>query len=61
VRWQIELIFKLWKSYCGLREFAHLRRDRILTELYARMIGLVLTHFLDVNLEPEFNSPGLLA
>jgi len=46
VRWQIELIFKLWKSYCGLREFTHMRRDRILTELYARMIGLVLTHFL---------------
>lgn len=46
VRWQIELIFKLWKSYCGLREFSHMRRDRILTELYARMIGLVLTHFL---------------
>ena len=46
VRWQIELIFKLWKSYCGLREFSHMRRDRILTELYARMTGLVLTHFL---------------
>lgn len=46
VRWQIELIFKLWKSYCGLRQFAPLRRERILTELYARLIGLVLTHFL---------------
>jgi hypothetical protein len=46
VRWQIELIFKLWKSYSGLRQFASLRRERLLTELYARMIGLVLTHFL---------------
>lgn len=46
VRWQIELLFKLCKSYCGLRHVAQLRRDRILTELYARLIGVVLTQFL---------------
>lgn len=46
VRWQIELVFKLWKSYAGLRNFTHLRAERVLTELYARLIGLVLTHFL---------------
>ena len=46
VRWQIELVFKLWKSYCGLRQVAKLRKERILTELYARLIGIVLTHFL---------------
>jgi hypothetical protein len=45
VRWQIELVFKLWKSYCGLRHVAKLRKERILTELYARLIGVVLTHF----------------
>ncbi len=46
VRWQIELVFKLWKSFCGLRHVADLRLDRLLTELYARLIGIVLTHFL---------------
>lgn len=46
VRWQIELVFKLWKSYCGLRSIAGWRRERVLTELYAKMIGIVLTHFL---------------
>jgi hypothetical protein len=46
VRWQIELLFKLCKSYCGLRQVAQLRKERILTELYARLIGVVLTHFL---------------
>lgn len=46
LRWQIELVFKLWKSFCGLRQMANLRRNRLLTELYARLIGLVLTHFL---------------
>lgn len=46
VRWQIELIFKLWKSYCGLARVAHLRRDRILTELYAKLVGAVITQFI---------------
>ena len=46
MRWQIEMVFKLWKSYCGLRRIAGVRRERVLTELYAKMIDIVLTHFL---------------
>jgi hypothetical protein len=46
VRWQIELVFKLWKSYCGFGHIAGFRSERVLTELYAKMIGIVLTHFL---------------
>ncbi|MEW6206689.1 MAG: IS4 family transposase [Pseudomonadota bacterium] len=46
VRWQIELVFKLWKSYGGLQRTQALRRERVLYELYAKMIGLVLTQFL---------------
>ena len=46
VRWQIELVFKLWKSYAGLKRIAGLRRERVLYELYAKMIGLLLTQFL---------------
>lgn len=45
VRWQIELVFKLWKSYAGLQRTQTLRRERILYELYAKMIGLVVTQF----------------
>jgi hypothetical protein len=46
VRWQIELVFKLWKSHCGLRRIAGFRRERILVELYGKLIGVILTHFL---------------
>ena len=46
IRWQIELVFKLWKSHCGLRRVAGFRRERVLVELYGKLIGAVLTHFL---------------
>ncbi len=46
VRWQVELIFKVWKSHCALDRVAGRRRARILTELYAKLIGIVVTHFL---------------
>ena len=46
VRWQIELIFKLWKSHAALARVAGWRRPRILSELYAKLIGLVLTQFV---------------
>jgi Transposase DDE domain len=46
IRWQIELIFKLWKSYCGLNQILARRKERVLTELYAKMIGIVIVHFL---------------
>ena len=46
LRWQIELIFKLWKSQAALDHLAGFRLERILAELYAKLIGLVLTHFI---------------
>ena len=46
VRWQVELIFKVWKSQCAIDRVAGCRRERILVELYAKLIGVVVTHFL---------------
>jgi len=46
MRWQIDLIFKLWKSYCGLNSILGWRKERVLTELYAKMIAIVIVHFL---------------
>jgi hypothetical protein len=46
-RWQIELLFKLWKSHNGL---ASLRRPATalpcLAVLYAKLLGVVLQHWL---------------
>ena len=46
VRWQIELIFKLWKSECDLDRVAGRHRERVLSELYAKLIGIVIMQFL---------------
>jgi len=46
LRWQIELLFKLWKSYCGLKAIGQWRRDRVLTELYAKLLGVLLVQIL---------------
>lgn len=46
VRWQVELVFKLWKSEFALDRVAGLRRERVLCELYAKLIGAVLLSFL---------------
>ena len=46
VRWQIELIFKLWKSECALDRVAGRHRERVLSELYAKLIGIVVMQFL---------------
>jgi len=46
VRWQVELVFKLWKSEFALDRVAGFRRERVLCELYAKLIGAVLLCFL---------------
>ena len=46
LRWQIELIFKLWKSQAKLARLGSWRPVRVLCQLYARLIGLVLFHWM---------------
>ena len=44
-RWQIELLFKLWKSEGQLDKSRSQQPYRILCELYAKLIGLVIQHW----------------
>lgn len=45
MRWQIELIFKLWKSYGALDKSRSQKAWRRLCEIYAKLIGLLLQHW----------------
>jgi hypothetical protein len=47
-RWQIELLFKLWKQYGQIDEWRSAHSWRILCELYAKLIGVLLQHWLIV-------------
>ncbi len=46
LRWQIELIFKVWKSQAKLALVGDYRSERILCQLYARLLGVVIFHWL---------------
>ena len=46
LRWQIELMFKLWKSQGQVDESRSDKPDRILCEVYAKLLGLVLQHWI---------------
>jgi len=46
VRWQIELLFKLWKSHSQIDTSRSQNPWRILCEFYAKLIGVVIQHWI---------------
>ena len=45
LRWQIELLFKLWKSHGYIDKSRSEKPWRILCELYAKLIGMIIQHW----------------
>jgi hypothetical protein len=47
-RWQMELLYKLWKQHGQIDEWRTSNPWRVLCELYAKLIGVILQHWLIV-------------
>jgi len=45
-RWQIELLFKLWKQYAQADVSRSLKPWHILCDFYAKLIGMILVHWM---------------
>jgi hypothetical protein len=45
VRWQVELLFKRWKSLVGLGQSRGHRAYRVLCETYAKLLGCLVQHW----------------
>ena len=53
LRWQIELVFKAIKSHLGFELILGKREERILSQLYGRLIVLVFSLFLTGQLSQQ--------
>jgi hypothetical protein len=48
VRWQEELLWKLWKQYAKLDTWRSEKAERIETEIYAKLIAVLIEHWLTI-------------
>lgn len=46
IRFQIEWMFRTWKTQLGVDKLGKWRVERVLCQLYARLLGAILTHLL---------------
>ena len=55
LRWQIELVFKLWKSHVEVDEFASHKPWRVCTEFLAKLVAATILHWF--LLATDWHSP----
>jgi len=56
IRWQIELMFKHWKSTCKIHNFQPMKYERFVCQLYAKLILIVLNLQLIRNFQSYYFS-----
>ncbi len=42
LRWQIEILFKTWKSFFEIDECKNIKRERLEYHLYGQLLGILL-------------------
>lgn len=60
-RWQIELLFKLWKSHGGVHEWRGKKPDRVLCEIFAKLLAMLAKHWMMLLAGPWLDGKGALA
>ena len=55
LRWQVELLFKLWKSQGKIDESRSGKAYRVLCEVYAKLLAVVVRHWLLLTGGPGFD------
>lgn len=58
-RWQIELLFKLWKSQGKLARTRRQKAQRILCEVYAKVLTMIVQHWVLLHAAWEFADRSL--
>lgn len=55
LRWQIELIFKTWKSILGIHKIRSARKNRVLSEIYGKLISAAIINAIYWTIKIEYH------
>lgn len=54
IRWQVELVFKCWKSHMGIDKLQKMKYERFTTLLYAKLLLILVNHEIINNIRCKF-------